>query len=91
MACAGVQARGARDIIPALEATVGPLNPDGGFSYTLAPPRATALKDFRVAVWADDPDCPVDNDVRRAIDDAVAALRDAGARVVEHPASIPVD
>ena len=72
MACAGVQARGARDIIPALEATVGPLNPDGGFSYTLAPPRATALKDFRVAVWADDPDCPVDNDVRRAIDDAVS-------------------
>ena len=91
MACAGVQTRGARDIIPALEATVGPLNPDGGFSYTLAPPRATALKDFRVAVWADDPDCPVDNDVRRAIDDAVTALRDAGARVVEHPASIPVD
>ena len=40
MACAGVQVRGARDIIPALEATVGPLNPDGGFSYTLAPPRA---------------------------------------------------
>jgi hypothetical protein len=49
MACAGVQARGARDIIPALEATVGPLNPDGGFSYTLAPPRATVLKDFRIA------------------------------------------
>ena len=91
MACAGVQVRGARDIIPALQATVGPLNPDGGFSYTLAPPRATALKDFRVAVWADDPDCPVDKDVRRAIDDAVTALRDVGARVVEHPASIPVD
>ena len=91
MACAGVQVRGARDIIPALEATVGPLNPDGGFSYTLAPPRATVLKDFRVAVWADDPDCPIDKDVRRAIDDAVTALRSVGARVVEHPASIPVD
>jgi amidase len=91
MACAGVQVRGARDIIPALEATVGPLNPDGGFSYTLAPPRATALRDFRVAVWADDPDCPVDKDVHRAIDDAVAALRDAGAHVVEQPSSIPVD
>ena len=91
MACAGVQVRGARDIIPALAATVGPLNPDGGFSYTLAPPRATAIKDFRVAVWADDPDCPVDSDVRRAIDDAVTALRDAGASVVEHPASIPVN
>jgi amidase len=91
MACAGVQVRGARDIIPALEATVGPLNPDGGFSYTLAPPRAAALKDFRVAVWADDPDCPVDKDVHRGIDDAVAALRDAGAHVVEQPSSIPVD
>jgi amidase len=91
MACAGVQVRGARDIIPALDATVGPLNPDGGFSYTLAPPRATALKDFRVAVWADDPACPVDKDTHRAIDDAVAALRDAGARVVEQSPSIPVD
>jgi len=91
MACAGVQVRGARDIIPALEATVGPLNPDGGFSYTLAPPRATALKDFRVAVWAEDPACPVDEDTHRAVGDAVAALRDAGAQVVEQPASIPVD
>jgi amidase len=91
MACAGVQVRGARDIIPALEATVGPLNPHGGFTYTLAPSRATALRDFRVAVWTDDPACPVDNDVRCAIDDAVSALKDAGARVVEHPTSIPVD
>jgi amidase len=91
MACAGVQVRGARDIIPALEATVGPLNPDGGFSYSLAPPRATALKDFRVAVWADDPACPIDSDVGRAVDDAVAALKDAGAHVVEQPTSIPVD
>jgi amidase len=91
MACAGVQVRGARDIIPALEATVGPLNPDGGFSYTLAPPRPTTLKDFRVAVWAEDPACPIDKDTHRAIGDAVAALRDAGAQVVEQPASIPVD
>ena len=91
MACAGVQVRGARDIIPALEATVGPLSPDGGFSYTLAPPRASALKDFRVAVWADDPACPVDKDTHHAIDDAVTALRDAGARVTEQPATLPVD
>ena len=91
MACAGVQVRGARDILPALEATVGPLNPDGGFSYTLAPPRALALKEFRVAVWAYDSDGPVDEDVHRAMDEAVTALRSAGARVVEQPASIPVD
>ncbi|WP_246540996.1 amidase [Mycobacterium spongiae] len=91
MACAGVVVRGARDIIPAIEATVGPIDPGGGFSYTLAPPRATALGDFRVAVWVDDPDCPVDNDVHSAIDDVAAALRDAGARVAAHPASVPVD
>jgi len=91
MACAGVQVRGARDILPALEATVGPLNPDGGFSYTLAPPRALALKEFRVAVWAYDSDGPVDEDVHRAMDEAVTALPSAGPRVVEQPASIPVD
>src|SRR5947209_1770614 len=90
MACAGVQVRGARDILPALEATVGPLNPDGGFSYTLAPPRALALKEFRVAVWAYDSDGPVYEDVHRAMDEAVTALPSAGPRVVEQPASIPV-
>src|SRR4029079_6967404 len=78
MACAGVQVRGARDIIPALEATVGPLNPHRRVSDPLAPPRATALKDFRIAVWADDPDCPIDKDVRRAIDETVTALRSVG-------------
>lgn len=90
LACAGVQVRDARDVLPALHATVGPMPRDGGFSYTLAPPRATALKDFRVAVWAEDPDCPIDDDVRAAVDLAVAALRDAGAAVVIRPASIPV-
>lgn len=90
MACAGMQVRGARDIIAALEATVGLLDADGGFSYALAPPRATSLKHFRVAVWADDPHCPVDTEARRAMADAVRSLRDAGAHVVEHPANIPV-
>ncbi|MFC5063330.1 amidase [Actinomycetospora atypica] len=90
LACAGVQARDARDIAPALHATVGTLPRDGGFTYTLAPPRAGALRDFRVAVWSEDPACPVDSDVRRAIDQAVAAARAAGATVVEH-APLPVD
>jgi amidase len=90
LACAGVQVRGARDILPALDATVGTLARDGGFSYNLAAARATALKDFRVAVWTEDPDCPIDHDVRAAVDLAVAALRDAGATVVIRPASIPV-
>lgn len=91
MACAGMQVRGARDILPALEATVGPSRRDGGFSYTLAPPRATKLKDFRVAVWADDPFCPIDRDVRSAMQDAIDALREAGATVTERPASLPIE
>lgn len=91
MACAGMQVRGARDILPALEATVGPPRRDGGFSYTLAPPRATKLKDFRVAVWAHDPFCPIDGDVRSALQDAIDALRAAGAAVTEHPASLPTE
>ncbi len=40
------------------------------------------------AVWAED---PLTVDVRRAMDDAVAAPRAAGAHVVEQPATIPVD
>ncbi|KXX60229.1 amidase [Rhodococcus sp. LB1] len=91
MACAGAQVRDPRDLVPILQATVGPLDPDGGFSYALRPPRATKLEDFRVAVWIDDPACPVDSDIAAAMDDARTALVAAGVTVVEHPASLPVD
>jgi amidase len=91
LACGGAQVRDARDLVPILQATVGTPERDGGFSYTLAPPRATKLADFRVAVWEEDPDCPVDSDVSAAIDDSVAALRAAGAKVEVQPASLPVD
>ncbi|MEU1481229.1 amidase [Streptomyces sp. NPDC005760] len=91
MACGGAQARDARDLVPILRATVGPADYDGGFSYTLAPPRATRLADFRVAVWSEDPSCPVDSDVVEAMDDAVAVLRTAGAKITVQPASLPLD
>lgn len=91
LACGGAQVRDARDLIPILQATVGTAERDGGFSYTLAPPRATKLADFRVAVWAEDPSCPVDRDVSQAVDDSVAVLRAAGAKVEVQPASLPVD
>ncbi|WP_218029904.1 amidase [Streptomyces rishiriensis] len=91
MGCGGAQVRDARDLVPILRATVGPADYDGGFSYTLAPPRATKLADFRVAVWSEDPSCPVDSDVAAAVDDAVAVLRTAGAKITVQPAGLPVD
>jgi amidase len=91
LACAGAQVRDARDLVPILQATVGPAERDGGFSYTLAPPRAKKLADFRVAVWTEDPSCPVDTDVVAAVDDVLDVLRAAGTKVEVQPAGLPVD
>ncbi|MCX5319955.1 amidase [Streptomyces sp. NBC_00120] len=91
MACGGAQVRDARDLVPILQATVGTADYDDGFSYTLAPPRATRLADFRVAVWSEDPSCPVDSDVAGAVDDVLTVLRSAGAKVVVQPAGLPAD
>lgn len=90
LACAGAQVRDARDLVPILAATTGPMERDGGFRYELAPPRATRLADFRVAVWYDDPSCPVDTEVTTAMRTAAAILEAAGATVDVHPAAIPV-
>ncbi|MFF0079318.1 amidase [Streptomyces canus] len=91
LACAGAQVRAARDLVPVLHATVGPPERDGGFSYTLAPPRASSLDGFRVAVWPEDPSCPVDHDVATAMDDALSALKAAGAKVELRPPGLPGD
>ncbi|TDO51784.1 amidase [Kribbella sp. VKM Ac-2527] len=90
LACAGAQVRDARDLVPILEATTGALKRDGGFRFELAPPRATRLKDFRVAVWYEDPDCPIDADVTSAMRSAFTELEKGGATVDVHPAAIPV-
>lgn len=91
LACAGAQVREARDLAPVLQATVGPPERDGGFSYTLAPPRASRLADFRVAVWAEDALSPVDRDVEAAVEDALSALKASGAKVEVQPSRLPVD
>jgi amidase len=91
LACAGAQVRDARDLVPILHATVGLPERDGGFSYTLAPPRANELGAFRVAVWTEDASCPIDHDVVAAVDDALSALKAAGTKVEVRPTSLPVD
>ncbi|WP_442819396.1 amidase family protein [Streptomyces sp. NBC_01236] len=89
LACPGAQVRDARDLAPILASTTGPMARDGGFSYALAPPRARRLSDFRVAVWYDDPSCPIDTDVSGAIQDVIAVLRAGGAKVTIEPTSLP--
>lgn len=54
-----------------------------GWSLSLPPARADSLRDFRIAVFFDDEAFPIDAAVRYRLDEAVAALREAGATVDE--------
>lgn len=80
MACGGAQVRDPRDLVPILQAVVGPADHDVGFTYTLAPPCATGLADFRVAVWSEGPACPIDDDVAEAVAEAIGTAGSGGPR-----------
>jgi amidase len=78
----GPLARCVDELVRELDILAGPL-PDQATAWTLRlpPPRKTALGDLRLAAWLDDPAFPVDDAVRTVLEDAVGALRGAGARV----------
>lgn len=80
----GPLSRGAEDLDLLLGVLAGPL-PEQSVAWRLAlpPPRGRRLGDYRVAVWFDDPDFPPDNSVRSALQQAVDALRRAGANIDE--------
>ncbi|MEM8660935.1 MAG: amidase [Pseudomonadota bacterium] len=70
------------DIEQALDILVGPDYEDAkAYRIDLPAPRATDPKQLRVAVWADDPIAPVDNDIQAAIHAAADALEAKGALV----------
>src|SRR5271157_2293668 len=78
----GPLARSAADLDLLLGVVAGP--PPGravGWRLALPPPRHTSLREFRVAAWLDDPDFPVDAEVRQTLEGAASALRSAGVRV----------
>ncbi|MEQ9638789.1 MAG: amidase [Alphaproteobacteria bacterium] len=78
----GPLARSAEDLALALGVMAGPNELDAnGYQLDLAPPRATRLGDFRVAVWADDPLAPVDAAVADHIETVAQLLEKAGAKV----------
>lgn len=90
MGVLGPLARSADDLALALDVLAGPDEPHAaGWRLDLPPPRATALADYRIAAWLDDPACPVDAAVTAVLTSAVDALRRDGVKVHEHAG--PVD
>jgi amidase len=77
----------ARDAVD-LDLLLGVLaGPDAGaavaWRLALPPPRATALREFRVAAWLDDPYCPIDRELLRLLEGLVDTLRGEHVTVVD--------
>jgi amidase len=78
----GPLARSAADLDLLLGVVAGPLPGHAvGWRLALPPPRHSVIREFRVGAWLDDPDFPVDGEVRQALEGAVEALRRSGVRV----------
>jgi amidase len=78
----GPMARHAEDLALAMRQLVGAdVLQQAAWKVTLPSPRATSLKEFRVAVWASRPDAPIDDSVATLFAAAVDAAAKAGATV----------
>jgi amidase len=78
----GPMSRHAEDLDLALRALAGPdLLQRAAWRVELPPPRRRRLAEFRVAVWASSPLCPIDTSVSDLFDRAVEAIVRAGATV----------
>jgi amidase len=84
IAVSGPLARCAEDLDLALSVVAGPDAFDApAWRVELPPPRHRRLEDYRIAVCADDPFCPVDAEIAALIRAAAAALARSGARVAD--------
>jgi amidase len=84
MSAVGPLGRSARDLRTALKVTTGPAGPAANaYSWTLSPPRHTRLEDFRVGVVLDHEHVPISSEVATPLSNAVDALAERGATVVE--------
>lgn len=78
----GPLARSAQDLDTAVRTMAGPDDiASRGYRLDLPELGGRKLDDLKVAVWADDPLCPVSAEVRGRIDRVVQMFTDAGARV----------
>lgn len=81
----GPLARSAGDLELALDVLAGPSPEEAvGWRLALPPPRHKRLGDYRIAVWTEDADFPVDDAVLNVLQQTVDALRRAGANIDEH-------
>ncbi len=70
------------DLEQALDILVGPLPEMApAYSIQLPPARTTEPTQLRVAVWSDDALCPVDTEIKAAIEAAADCLENLGATV----------
>ena len=82
LSVAGPLARNAGDLSLLLDILAAPdRSEQTAWRLALPPPRHDKLQDFRVALWLDEPGCPIDNGVRSALELATDTLRKAGVRV----------
>jgi amidase len=82
----GPMARDVADLELALDILAGPTESAAvGWRLELPPPRASTLRELRLATWLDDPAFPVDSEVATVLDSAVAAMADAGVGLVDAP------
>lgn len=81
---AGPLARSSDDLRLALKilAGPGPYNATG-WQLKLPKPRASSLKEYRIAAWLGDNAIPLDDEIKEVLHETVAALRKAGATVDE--------
>jgi amidase len=82
IAVAGPMARSVEDLEVALDVLAGPDDWEAvGWKLALPPPRHQRLRDFRLAAWIDDEQCPLSSEVARLLHAAVDAIEHAGATV----------
>jgi amidase len=83
----GPIARGADDLELLLSVLAGP-EPERALAWRveLPPARHAELPSYRVGVWLEAPECPVDNEMLAVIRGAVDRMAEAGAKVEDaHP------
>ncbi len=87
IAVVGPLARSAEDLDLVLQIAVGPLKPNQtAWNFKLPAARREKLEDYRIGLWLDDPDFPVDAAVGDCISNLVDKLAAAGASITDkHP------
>ncbi|MBM3556449.1 MAG: amidase [Alphaproteobacteria bacterium] len=90
IAAVGPMARSADDIALAIDLIAGPdVWHAPGWKLDLPPPRPREAKDWRIGVYFEDANCPVDRHVTARLRAAADALAEAGAKVEK--VQLPVD